>query len=147
MSRATGVIKKIDAALKRLDPNDKLLYKRLNVKTGGDALTGRGVVATFTDTLLDPQPMYQRLGRNVVGDSAPAQQIMAATGVNRIGAEYQIIFSSSCITVAELNNDNITFAFKDTSGNTEIYHLTDYEPVALTSLDLIFIGYIRSAVR
>lgn len=147
MSRATGIIKKLDNALKRFNPVDVTIYKRLNVSTGGDTLIGRPGSTSYTDTLLTPQPMYQRLGRNMVGDSAPSQQIDVGNNTTRIGADYQIIFSPTSITTDELDNDSITYVFKDASGNEEIYHLTDYEPVALTGQAVIYVAYVRSSVR
>jgi hypothetical protein len=147
MSRATGLITRLNATLKRVNPVDRKVYKRLTVKSGGDALTGQAVTTVVTDTLLVPQPVYQRLGRNVVGDPAEAEQIMTTTGVNRIGVEYQILFSPTSVSIAELDNDNITYVFKDASGNAEVYRLTDYEPVALTGQDVLYIAYVRSSVR
>lgn len=147
MSRASGIIKKLDNALKRLNPVDVTVYKRLNSSTGGDTLIGRPGSQSHVDTLLVPQPMYQRLGRNVVGDSAPSQQLGVGQATSRIGVDYQIIFSPSSITKDELNNRNITYVFKDAAGGIEIYHLTDYEPTALQGQDVMYVAYLRSAVR
>lgn len=147
MSRVDGLIRRFDKTLTRFNPIDVTIYKRVNESTGGDALLGRAGSTSFTDTLLDPQPIYQRLGRNIVGNSAPSQKLLVDTSTSHIAADYQIIFSPTSITREELDNNNITYVMKDALGALTIYHLTDYEVVAMQGEPVMFVGYVRSAVR
>lgn len=146
MAKVDGIVRRLDKALTKTQALDTKVYKRFVTRTGGDSLIGRYGSSSMTETLLDPQPIYGRLGRNVVGDAAPSQAVLA-DNATRIAVDYQIILSPTAITTAELDNDQLLIVMKDGRGNENIYHLTDYEPVAFNNKDVMYIGYIRSAAR
>lgn len=145
MSRAAQILAKMNTALRRVGPADRTIYKRVISRTGGDDLIGRKVSTgiTYTDTLLDPQPVYERLSRYVVGPRALGKEVAGAASAD-VENQYMVTFSASAISRNDLLNENMVFLFKDTSGNEEQYVVNDYEPVALNGVDLMFITYLIS---
>jgi hypothetical protein len=146
VSRATALISKLNAALNRVGPPERTVYKRVITRTGGDSLIGRPGSVSTADTILSPQPLYQRLGRFVVGDSAASQELLS-NGKERVADDYQVIFSSTAVTQADLNNKDLQFVFKDAAGNSEVFRVTDFEPVGMNGVQLMFITYLRSTQR
>jgi hypothetical protein len=146
MGRADLILAKTKSALNKVGPSDRQVYKRVVTRTGGDSLIGRGGTITHVDTLLDPQPLYQRLGRNIVGDSAPSQELLN-NGSNRIADDYQVTFHPDAVSQADLNNKDLLFVFRDASNRDEIFRVTDFEPVAINGKAVMFVGYLRSTAR
>ncbi len=148
MASAKGIIAKLDAALKRLNVTDRQVYKRTTARVGGDDLIGRAVTVTSTEVLLSPPPIYQRLGRNVVGNNVSAEMFISTSGTkDQIGVDYSILFSPSSITRNELADPNLTIVFKDASGNEEVFRITDYELQPFQGVDVEILAYLRSTKR
>lgn len=148
MSRADGVIRRLDAALNKVAPPTRTVYKRTVTRTGGDALIGRPGAVAYTDVELKPQPFYARLGRQIVGSQVPAELIINSAGTNDFVAdEWIIIFSPTSISLAELSNPDLVLAFKDTAGNTEVFRITDTEPLGFSNQAVMYVSYIRSTER
>jgi len=148
MSRAQGILNRVNGALRRTFPQDRTVYKRVVTRSGGDDLIGRGVAVSTVDTLLDPQPTYQRLGRNIVGDHVDAESVLGAAGSKvEVADDYSCLFSSTALPLADLNNKNVTIVFKDSAGNEEIFRITDYTPVSFQGTALIYMAFLRSTKR
>jgi len=143
MPNPTTILAKLDKALRTYAPVDKLVYKRVYTKTGGDALIGRGQTTTSTDTLLDPQPMYRRMTRYPVGPSARAELIITG-GETSLGNSFSMMFSATAMPLSDLENPNLIIVFKDTAGNEELFRVTDFEPTGFQGTDVLFIAYIQS---
>jgi hypothetical protein len=89
MSLATTLISKVDSALNKTKVTDRVVYKRLLSRGGGDPLIGRSGSVTVTDTELQPQPAIFR---------APVE---ITTGANRNSvSSYKIIASASSLSEA-----------------------------------------------
>lgn len=146
MGRADGVLTRINAALRKVSPLDRTVYKRTVTRTGGDVLIGRPAAITYSDTLLSPQPLYQRLGRNVVGDRVPAQEVLANTK-EQIANDYELLISPTAMALADLQNPDVLLVFKDAAGNEESFRITDREPVSMNGVILMFLTYVRSTKR
>lgn len=147
MSRADGIIKRVDAALNKVAPPVRSVYIRQVTRTGGDDLIGRGQTVSTTDTLMSPQPFYMRLGRQVVGDNVPAQELIGTNQLNSIADDYAIIFSPNSITATQLEDPDFCMVFKDTTGLEEVFRVTDFEPIGMSGQTVIYAAYIRSITR
>jgi hypothetical protein len=148
MASAKGIISKLDAALKKVSAYSRAVYKRTTVRDGGDDLIGSPGSITHRDTLLDPPPVYTRLGRNVVGDFATATTLISSDGSSRqVANDYSILLSPTDITEQELTNPDVSIVFKDNAGKIEVFSITDYEPVAFQTENVMYLAYIRSVQR
>ena len=148
MSRADGVIRRLDAALNKVAPPTRTVYKRTVTRTGGDNLIGRPGTVTYTDVQLSPQPFYARLGRQIVGNQVPAELVINSAGTEDfIADEWICIFSPTAISLTELSNPDLVLAFKDTGGNTEVFRITDLEPLGFSDQAVMYVAYIRSTER
>lgn len=137
------------------NPPDRQVYKRIVKRSGGDDLIGRPGSITYQDSVLTPQPFYQRrqqswppmnIGSNASRDEA-AEKLLGPDGKSYAAVAYEILLAPQSITVDDLNNPNLTLLFKFSNGNEEEYEVTDYETVGVAGVDLLIIGYIKSVTR
>lgn len=146
MANAAGIISKINAALKKTNPTEFLIYKRTIVRSGGDPLIGRPGSVDTTDVLLDPQPIYTRFGRDADGVRQPgASDTQAAGGGSAlVSNDYEVLVSPNSITTAELTSDNSVFVFKDSESNEEVFRITDYVTQAYQGVVVTITVYLKS---
>jgi hypothetical protein len=142
MGRARGIITRLNAALKRVGPPTRTVYKRVVTRTGGDNLIGRPGSVTYADTACDPQPLVSRISTERVRESA----ILSGTKVYQT-EDLQALFSPTAITLAELQDENLVIALKDSVGNTETYRIVDFDFTSLEGQDVIYKAIIRSVSR
>jgi len=149
VARVDSIIARLDSVSRRLNPADRTIYKRTFAKSGGDPLIGRSSSTDVRDTLLDPQPLYQRLGRNsVTRSTSSAQSVLAQDGSTfQVADEYMCIVSPTAMSRAELLDPTILLVFKSTDGSEEIFKVTDLEPVPMNGKDAMFTIYVRSMSR
>jgi|SRR6185437_12878549 len=146
MSQVAAISKRIDAVLRKYAPLDRTVYKRVVTASGGDALIGRAQTFTNVDTLLDPQPMFERLTRYPVGPQAKGELIVE-TGGSEVGNSYALYFSVTAISTDELKNPNLLIVFEDSAGDKEVFRVTDYDPTGIQGQDLMYTAYIQSTER
>ena len=147
MSRAASIISRLDVALRKVGPLDRTSYKRIVTRTGGDDLIGRPGTITYVDTVFDPQPQYTRLARFLVGPGAKSQDMSDASGKHRIADEYAFTFSPSAIAFTDLTNDDLMIVLKDAAGVIELFDVSDYEPISMNGLNVVYIVYAKSLQR
>lgn len=147
MSRANGIISKLNAALQRTQPFDRTVYLRTVTISGGDPLIGRPGSVQNTDTLITPQPFVERLGRErIPGGHAYAQTLTHGSAM-QLADDYNIICSSTAITRSQLEQSSTFFVFKDANGGEEVLSLIDFETASLNTTDIMFTVYARSVSR
>ena len=146
MSRAAGIITKLNTTLNRVGPQDRIVYKRVLTQTGGDSLIGHPSSVTHVDTVLSPQPLYQRIGRNIVGDQITAE-IIQALNSQHVADDFMLTLSPTAMSMDDLGNKNVMIVLKDAAGNEELYRITDYEPIAFQGTVVMIAAYIRSTTR
>jgi len=147
--RGASLVKKLDAVLKKTAPFEYTVYKRVVTRTGGDSLTGRKGTVNYTDTVLSPQPFYQRMGREPsTGPKAFAEAILTSGGKNVVADDYVFLFSPSAITKAELKNQDVVLILKDSSSvEQDTLRLLDWQTATLTGTDVLYVVYARSTKR
>lgn len=142
MSRATSILARVDNALKKVTPSNRLLYKRVTTNTG-DALIGR-VTASSVDTLLDPQPYISQAGRQrLSGQRDQIETVNTPNGGRLIKDDYILTVSSHALSGSELQDKNLSFVFKD-GGTEEQLFLMDYELAEFQGTVIVYTVYARS---
>jgi len=148
MGRASGLIAKVNAILKKFTPFERTVYKRVVARTGGDSLTGRKGTVTYTDTLFAPQPAYTRLGRErVPGHQANFENILTAAGKQLTADDYEFIFSPDAVSLVDLQNPDVAVLLKDATGNSETLKYLDHEAPAVNGTVVTYIVFMRSTKR
>jgi hypothetical protein len=138
MSRATALISKLDGVLKKYNLTDRTVYKRTVTRSGGDTVTGKGVVTVNTDVVLSPQPAVRQLSQM---DMYTGVAAMAQIG------DSVCTVSPTAVTRTELLNKNLLFVFKDASDNEEECFIVGFIPSALNGVDVAFDVVVRSKKR
>lgn len=146
MSRASSIIKRLNVALRKVGPLDRISYMRKVTRTGGDSLIGRPGSVSFVDTKFDPQPQYSRQARFLVGIGAKSEDLDVG-GEHKILDQYMFSFSPDSISLANLEDEDVTIVLKDSAGNAEQFDITDYEPISLNGVVVIYIVYAKSLKR
>lgn len=118
MSRATSIINRIGRVLNAVKATDRDVYKRLIVRTGGDPLTGRGVVADTQDILLDPVPEVHVLGPEDCF-------VLTPNGFTADGSLVCTV-SSQAVSRAEIQDVDMSVVFKDSDNNEEEFFIADF---------------------
>lgn len=142
MPSVAAIQSKVDAVMTKYLPQDRKVYKRVATVGSGDALIGRAIYS-ITDTLFTPQPVYNRITRYPVGPEAKGEMI-AGEAVSTAATSYECTFSSSAITIADLENQNMTIVMKDSSGGEEVFRVMDYQASGMQGKDLVYLTYIES---
>jgi hypothetical protein len=146
MSRATSIVSRLNSALRKVGPQARLSYKRVTTRTGGDDLIGRPGSITVSDTLFDPQPQFTRQARFIVGVGAKAEDVDAA-GTHGILDQYMFVFSPDSIALSDLENEDMVIVLKDVAGKAELFDVTDYEPIALNGVVVMYTVFAKSLKR
>jgi hypothetical protein len=148
MGRATGLIAKVNAVLKKFTPFERTVYKRAITRTGGDSLTGRKGTVAYVDTVFSPQPAYTRLGRErVPGHQANFENVLTASGVQLTADDYEFLFSPDVLALSDLQNPDIAVVLKDAVGNSETLKYLDHEAPALNGTVVAYVVFMRSTKR
>jgi hypothetical protein len=119
MALSDSIIKRMDAALRRVGPMRRDVYKRVITRTGGNDLIGRAASITTADTKLNPQPFYMDNG---------GSEMLVSTGGDVQATDYTFVMSPTAMTLAEVQNKNTFLLLKDSAGNIEMLRITSYEP-------------------
>lgn len=101
---STTLVSKVNAALNKLSPSDRDVYKRVYSRTGGDSLLGVGATVTATDTLLSPKPAIFDITQDDIAR-------MAGTTKVQINDQLMIV-SSSALSRTDLENKELSIALK-----------------------------------
>jgi len=131
VASANALISKIKATLSKVNATDRVVYKRVVTKSGGDPLLGRGVSVSTVDTLLDPQPAV------IWPETMPTLMVSGASLVPA-GACYMVV-SASAMTRFEVADSTLTIVFKDTISNKEEqYNISGFTPQVFQGTDVAF---------
>jgi hypothetical protein len=127
----------IDYVLRYVGPPAKQVYKRTTVTPAGDSLLGLSPSGApqHTDTLLVPQPVYEQLQDRAA--------VLSSSGMALEASDYEIVISSSSISITELEQGNLTFVLTDTSGLVEEYRVLGYNPSQFQGKYVVFCVYAR----
>lgn len=142
MATASSIQKRIDAALVKVTPIGRVVYKRV-VTTSGDSLIGR-TTSTSVDTLLSPQPAIEQAGREHLSGSRDAvETVISPNGERLVKDDYILTISSSAVSETELQNKNLYFVFKSGT-DEEVLYLMDYSPIEYQGSVIVHEIYARS---
>lgn len=149
MSRATSLIARLNSVLNKVGPMDRTVYKRTITQQGTvNALLGRySASPTTVDTKLNPQPYYERIGRQHIPGGHAESMDMLSNGLQLLADDYQFILSPTAVSLAELDTPNTILVLKDAQGNAEEFRLLDTESASMNGLDVVFVAYYRSLDR
>ena len=142
MSRASGILKRVNGALNKVTPTNRLVYKRMT-QYSGDSLIGR-VTPDTTDILLSPQPSVSQIGRqHLSGERDKVETVINSDGTRLVKDDYILIISGDAITETELQNNNLSFVFKTVDGEEALF-VMDYAPLDFQGLTIVYEAYVRS---
>lgn len=144
MANAASLIAKMDKLLTKFDISDRVVYKRVITRVGGDPLLGRPAAVTTNDVSLNPQPVVKYWG--FTARKEYYQSVLLADGVGQTGDVLLNPISSTCITRSELRNPDISFVLKDDTAEEE-YTIVAVEPIAFQGVALAFNLLLRSKKR
>lgn len=148
---ASSLINKVNSILTSTDAIDRTVYGRITSDpdpSTNDVLTGRySSGPVVVDTLLSPQPFYQRIGRqHVPGGHAEAVEMLVGSA-DILADDYMFLFSSSSVTRAQLENPDFSIVLYDSNGDKEQLRMLDPTPIAYQGTDVVYECYFRSVVR
>lgn len=149
MSKATSLIGKLDSILNKFGPFDRIVYKRVITASGVvDSLIGRySGSETHVDTVLDPQPYYERIGRqHIPGGHAQSMDILVGSK-QLLADDYEFIISPTSMSLADLQDSNTLLVLKNDSGDEEELRLMDVEKNSLQGERVLYTAYYRSQGR
>jgi hypothetical protein len=147
MSRATGILNRVNSVMRRFAPLTRTCYKRVITSTGGDALIGRPGSVTHVDTLLDPQPIFQELGRKTVPGGRDRVGITTEVDKQRVADDYRFLVSPTALSMDELAMPNLCLVLKDDAGVEDVMYIHDFTPVGLNDTVVAITVYVRSVKR
>jgi hypothetical protein len=107
MARVDGIIAKLNAVLTRVNASDRDVYIRRTTQSGGDALTGRGMLVNKRDSLLSPVPA-------VVVASKQYPLVIAGQALSP-DAEYLVTVSATAMARADVTDPTVSIVFKTQS--------------------------------
>lgn len=143
-----GIVAKLDRALTKVTPLDRLVYLRTITQTGGDQLIGRPGTSTFVDVLLKPQPYYSRLGRQrVTGDRTKSETTVSSSGKALLDDDYMCITSPTAVSESQLQDNNVVFTMVDSAGAIEVMRIIDFDTPSAFGGNCAYIVYLRSVQR
>lgn len=145
MPSPTAIINRLNTVLRRFTPFERTAYKRIITRTGDD-LTGRAV-ATFVDTIFDPQPLYESVGREKLSGGHDTVTQVTANGKQITADDYVFTFSPTALVAADLTNPNFQLVLKDAAGNTEVFSVMDTSNVSFSGAEVVITVYARSIKR
>jgi hypothetical protein len=147
MGRAASILNKVNNTLKKFTPLERTVYKRTIVRTGGNELLGRQGSTTITDTILDPQPYYEPIGRRPVSGGRARVEVLGTASQQMTADDYQFTCSPTALSMTELKSRDIQLVLKDSSGNSEVLQVMDFEPIALENTVVVITIYARTVNR
>lgn len=144
MSRAAGILARVNSVMPKVAPLTRTAYKRTVIQTGGNALIGRAGAVTNTDTILDPQPVVVQMARKrISGGKDRVQPVMLAAG-QRTADDYKFLFSPDALSLAELQSRNLCLVLKDSAGMEEVLFIKDFEPIGLNGTIVAINVFVES---
>jgi hypothetical protein len=136
LSKAQQAINKLDKALRRVGPMSRTAYKRVTTSTGGDPLLDQGVTRTTTDTLIDPQPVFRRLGQKA--------GLLSGNNTIYFPDDYLFVFSPNAMQVSDLAATGVNLILKDVLGNVEILKVVHYDSADMNGLEVLVKAICRT---
>jgi hypothetical protein len=112
MPSAQSVINKVAKAISRVGPMCRTSYLRVTSVTGGDVLTGAGVVTATADTLFSPQPIFRQLGKREAMYLSP----VATPVLQLVADDYKFTFPIGQATKQMFLASNVQIVLKDQNG-------------------------------
>jgi hypothetical protein len=135
---AAAIISKLDKALAKYNITDRVVYKRLFSREGGDPLIGRPGSVTATDTKLSPQPA-------VLPPTGNHPLLLNASNVLRIG-DCILQVSPTAISKSDLENKEMMLVFKD-GDKEEEFSIVSYFPTVLNGTVVLYDLWVTSRKR
>ena len=135
---ATTLLTKVGNTMNKLAASDRTAYKRVYVRTGGDAVLGTGYSTSYTDTPLSPKPAVFTVTQ---------QDLLNLSGVTKVQLNDQMmIVSAKAITRSDLANSEMTIVMKQGSTEEE-YSIESYTLAPFDGTAIAFNLLLRSKRR
>lgn len=167
MGSAKSLIKKVTAILNKVGPPDKLVYLRVTTRVNGDPLKGYPGTVTVTDTLLNPQPYYEPLGRErVPGGHTKAEDAVVRNNSVNLLDDWVFYISPDALSLDQLSDPGFALVKKvpanpalfgaipfgsgtetGTASQEEVFRLMDIDPAMIYGADVLYSCYMRSTTR
>jgi hypothetical protein len=138
MAIANSLIAKFKRIMTKYNVSDRLVYKRVLTRSGGDPLLGRGGSVMAVDTILNPQPV---VGAGVRGPLVGSGNTLYTTG------EYVCTVLSTAMTRAEVTSKETALVFKDSLGVEEVLYISSFQPSVIEGVDVAFELVLTSKKR
>jgi hypothetical protein len=146
MSRATAIIKRLDKTLTRFAPPDRTVYYRTVTRIGGDDLIGRPGTATTVDTLLMPQPYFNRPERHEV--SKFHSPMILQNNKVELRVDYIMLVSPTALSEVQLRATDAYIVFKNPTGVlVEQFVILDVGGMGLSNTDIFYEVALKSMSR
>lgn len=132
------LIEVVDEILLEFAPPDRTVSKREITRTGSFEIIGRSVAVSYSDTILEPQPVYRRVTRN---------DAILSVNTKVLPDDYLMVLSVNAITKDELVSGNTVLVLEDSLGNEEILRLITFNDPAVNLEVVAYIAFARSINR
>lgn len=146
MSRATKIISRVNQVLASLNVTNRVVYKRVISRTGGDPLLGRPGAVDIADTVLSPQPAVEYVPTIVNNRGLNKNHPLVVGGQIAMVGDYLLTMSATSITKDDLENPDTVFALKTTTSEEE-RAVVSYDPAVINGIDVAYFVLVRSVER
>lgn len=149
MPSAAGLLSKASATLRKFAPlNRQHAYLRVITRTGGDPLTHKAGTVSTEDTKFDPQPTFERTGRqHLPGGHFKWEIVQGSDDKGKLADDFEFLFSADAITYDQIYDPNNQIVLKDASGNEDVMSISDAEEIGLSGTDICYVVYTHSVRR
>lgn len=137
---ADAIIKRMNAVLTKAAVTNRVVYKRVIYRHGGDELLGRPAKVANWQQKLDPQPLIM---------SARADEPVAlnAGEVVQVG-DLLMTTTPTALSKDDLTNKNLVIVLvHPITGAEEQYSIVSYRPVTVYGADVMYNVLVRSKSR
>lgn len=138
MALSDELIQVVDDILEDFGPCDRTVSLRVITRTGSYQLIGRSVAVSYSDTLLDPPPVFRRITRN--------DAILSGNDLV-LPDDYIFVISVNSMTKAQLESKDSVLVLKTSSGEEEILRIITWENPATQLIEVAYIVVARSINR
>ena len=135
---ATSLLAKVGKTMNKLGASDRVAYKRVYTRIGGDVVLGAGHTTSHNDTVLSPKPAVFTVTQ---------QDLMSLSGTSKVQLNDQMmVVSAAAITRADLGNSELVIVMKQGSSEEE-YGIESFTLAPFDGTAIAFTLLLRSKRR
>jgi hypothetical protein len=140
--KASAIIQRVNKALSRVNVTNRIAYKRIILRSGGDPLIGRYSSVKTGEWKLDPQPlvMTPRADEPLAVNSDGQSVVLLG--------DLLLTVTPTALSREDLRDKNLVLVFKHPStSEEEEYFIVSYRPVVVYGEDVMYHVLARSKRR